>query len=84
MLQIPVGAQLTFIRDGSVVCEVADADNHVRYQGELTTLSALGGRLLASPDNPAPSVQGPLYFVYDGEVLSDRRLRLEREAGGEE
>jgi len=84
MLQIPVGAQLTFIRDDSVVCEVVDADNHVRYKGELTTLSALATKLLDWNTTSSTGVRGPSFFAYDGEVLSDRRLRLEREAGGEE
>jgi len=82
MLDIPVGAELSFIRDDAITCTVADADHHVKYSGELTTLSALASKLLGwSSTN---SVQGPLYFVYDGEVLSDRRNRLESEVGGEE
>ena len=82
MLDIPVGAELSFIRDDSVACVVADDSNHVKYNGELTTLSALAGGLLNW--STEHGVQGPLYFTYDGEVLSDRRLRLEREAAGEE
>lgn len=77
MLDIPVEAELSYIRDDTVTCTVADADNHVRYNGELTTLSALAGKLLAL--NSSTGVAGPRYFVYDGEALSDRRNRLEVE-----
>jgi len=82
LLGIPVGTELSYIRDDSVTCVVADTANHVSYNGELTTLSALAAQLLG---HGGPySIQGTLYFVYDGEVLSDRRNRLESEAGGEE
>ncbi|MCL2882631.1 MAG: hypothetical protein FWF45_07105 [Coriobacteriia bacterium] len=80
MLDIPVGAELSYIRDDAITCTVADADHHVKYNGELTTLSALASKLLGRCSTN--SVQGTLYFVYDGEVLSDRRNRLESEARG--
>jgi len=54
----------------------------VTCNGEATTLSALAAKLLGW--GGPYSVQGTLYFVYDGEVLSDRRNRLESEAGGKE
>jgi len=79
MLDIPVGAELSYIRDDAITCIVADADNHVRYNGELYALSTFAAKLLSGNKY---GVQGSLYFVYDGEVLSDRRTRLEGEAGG--
>lgn len=75
MVKIPAGATLSFIRDDSITCTVADEDNHVHYRGELLTMSALAQRLLDTPY----SAQGPKYFVYDGEVLSDRRDRMENQ-----
>lgn len=43
---IPVGAHLQFARDSDIEVEVADTTNHVRYHGELTTLSSLTKRLV--------------------------------------
>jgi len=75
MLGIPVGSELIFIKDDAEVCTVLDDNNSVDYKGEVTTLSALARRLLSW--DPKSTVQGPLYFSYNGEILSDRRKRLE-------
>lgn len=69
------GAKIVFINDPSIVCYVA-GEREINYQGEITSLSALAKKLL----NKNNAVQGPLYFSYDGEVLSALRKRLEDEA----
>ena len=79
MLDIPIGAELVFIRDDSETCTVIDAGNSVLYKEASTTLSALASKLLSWS-----SVQGPSYFSYNGEVLSDRRKRIEDEQAGSE
>ncbi len=71
---IPVGAELVFVQDPSVRCTVAD-ERRVSYQGQTYSMSRLARELLRSKG----PVQGTLYFVYEGEVLTDRRYRLERE-----
>jgi len=76
MLGIPTGSELVFIRDESIICTVVDDNNQVDYQGEKTSLSALATKLLDW--NSDYSVQGPLYFTYEGESISDRRYRLEQ------
>jgi len=67
------------IRDDTITCAVVDEDNAVEYEGEVTTLSNLGTRLLRDLYGwkATYSVQGPLYFTYKGEALSDIRDRLE-------
>ncbi|MDD7112404.1 MAG: GIY-YIG nuclease family protein [Coriobacteriaceae bacterium] len=59
----------------AVVCD----DAHVTYEGEKYSLSKLAQKLLDT-DRP---LQGPAYFTYDDELLTDRRLRMEQEAAHE-
>ncbi len=73
---IPIGEQIAFCCDGNkndgALCEVAD-DKHVRFNGEIWSLSALAKYLL----NTKTSIAGPRYFKYKGEWLIDIRARLE-------
>ena len=55
-----------------VQCEVLD-DRHVKYDGQKWSLSALATEL----SEAKWSLQGPMYFRYKGERLSDLRNRLE-------
>ncbi len=68
---IPVGAELVFIDDPSVTVKVVD-DRHIKYNNEITSLSALV-RSLKAFDHP---IQGTLYFTYNGELLTSLRDRL--------
>ena len=79
MLGIPVGEELIFFKDDSEKCIVHDDKNNVEYgpNGEITTLSSLGAKLLNW--NSSASVQGPKYFLYNGETLYDWRHRMENE-----
>lgn len=70
---IPFGSEVTFVEDESVVATVLD-DRHILYNGQTTSLSALAQELKQF-DHP---VQGTLWFKYEGEVLNDLRLRLEK------
>ncbi len=69
---IPVGSELVYIEDESVRVTVVD-DRRIRYNGELTSLSALAQRLKRLNH----SIQGTLWFTYKGEKLTDLRKRLE-------
>lgn len=61
---IPVGAELVFIEDPTVVAKVV-GDRKVEYNGEITSLSAISDRIkgYATP--------GPSYFTYNGRKISD-------------
>lgn len=74
-LGIPVGAQLVFIHDPSIMVVVADGKRTVTYNGEDWSLSALAKVLL----NRNSTVQGTLHFAYNGETIADMRDRLEAE-----
>ena len=61
---IPVGAELVFIEDESVVAIVVN-EHKVQYNNELTSLSAIAKSIKGY------SVAGPQYFTYNGRLLTD-------------
>lgn len=73
-LGVPIGAKLIFIKDNKSTCTVLDDINQVEHDGNAWSISSLARHLLGgSPAN------GFCFFSYEGEVLWDRRLRLEQE-----
>ena len=73
MVNIPVGAELKFIRDESLTCTVAPDQKHVLFSGEEMSLSGAAQKAL----NYKWQVQGPAYWTYNGEILDEIRSRLE-------
>ncbi len=69
---IPFGSKIAFIDDPSILATVID-DRHIEYQGETTSTSALAQKLKGRSE----SLQGPNFFTYNGEKLTDLRARLE-------
>ena len=72
-LGIKPGEYLEYIRDPKIRVKVLNDDRLVEYEGQEYHLSNLAQQLLGKPFR----VQGPLYFSYNGEVLTDLRDRLE-------
>ncbi|MFH1739384.1 MAG: hypothetical protein ABIH23_10290, partial [bacterium] len=72
-LGIPVGTKLVYTKDPHISCIVLDDFNQVKYAGKAWAISALAIHLLG-----APSANGFRHFSYEGEVLWDRRSRVER------
>ena len=62
---IPVGAELVYIEDSSVVVTV-ESERKVIYKDEITSLSAIVGQIKG-----VKSIQGSLYFTYNGRLLID-------------
>ena len=62
---IPVGAELVFVDDDTVKVTV-ESDRKVIYNDEITSLSAVAGKLKNSK-----AIQGPSYFTYNGELITD-------------
>lgn len=73
-LGVPIGAELVFTKDCHITCTVLDDSNQVKYSGKAWAISALVMHLLGWS-----AANGFACFSYEGEILSDRRLRLERE-----
>lgn len=72
MIGIPVGSTLVFSKNHQITCTTKDDNNKVEYDGKIYTISALAQELLHSN-----SLQGGLYFMYNGESLTDIRKRLD-------
>lgn len=71
MLHIPLGSQISYVDDPSKTATVED-DRHISYVNEngqkiVTSVSAYAQILLHSKYG----VQGPHYFTYQGQLLSD-------------
>lgn len=78
LVNIEVGETVTFAPTGLQV-KVAD-DKKIEYEGRLYTLSAFVGTFLPEDQqNVSGAYQGPKYFTYKGETLSELRNKLEEE-----
>lgn len=62
---IPIGAELVYTEDNSVVVTV-ESERKVLYQEEITSLSAIVEKIKG-----CQSIQGTLYFTYNGKLLTD-------------
>jgi len=71
MIGIPVGSTLVFVKDNKITCTTIDDTNKVKYKGDIYSISALAKQLLN-----IKAAQGGLYFMYNGETLTDIRRRL--------
>jgi hypothetical protein len=78
MVEIPIGAELIFVRDQTVTCRVLD-NKKVEFEGETTSLSGSARTVLHRQGYTWNQVAGPVYWEYEGETLSERRLRMESE-----
>lgn len=72
-LGIKPGEFLEYVHDNKIKVKVLNDDRLVEYEGKEYHLSNLAQQLLGKPFR----VQGPLYFSYKGEVLTELRDRLE-------
>jgi hypothetical protein len=78
MVDIAPGAVLTFSKDELITATVVD-DKRINFQGEITSTSAAATKLLHRIGWTLRAAQGPLYWVYEGETLAERRIRLEND-----
>ena len=62
--KIPMGAELVYVEDPSITVKVV-SERKVEYNGEITSLSAITDQIKGH------STQGPMYFTYNGEKISD-------------
>ena len=61
---IPIGAELVFIEDPTVVATVV-SERKVQYNDEITSLSAISDRIKGY------STSGPSFFKYNGKLVAD-------------
>lgn len=74
---IAIGSELAFVDDESQKCYVI-SDRMVEYQGEKLYLTGLAKKL----KNTTMPLAGPHYFTYQGEILSEIRLKIESQNNG--
>lgn len=75
---IKPGHVLTFSRDPARAVEVV-ADNMVRMNGEVLTLSRAAIKTLNDMGFLTTHASGSVYWKFEGETLDERRQRLEEE-----
>ena len=73
MVGIPIGTRLSFVDDPEITCEVTSNKTQILFWDKKYSISGLATEL----KNSAYSVRGPLYWMYEGETLQQRRERLE-------
>ena len=71
-------AVLTFSRDEARTAIVVEG-NRVSLNGEEMSLSAAALKVLKEMDYKTPTASGSEYWMFDGELLDERRRRLETE-----
>jgi hypothetical protein len=74
MVEIPVGSELSFTHNSEVKVKVVD-NKMVDLDGEIMSTSAAAQKIL---DVEWP-VQGPLYWIYEGDTLDERRRKMEEQ-----
>jgi hypothetical protein len=75
---IKTGAILTFSRDEEITAEVAP-EGKLLLNGELLSPSAAALKVLHQLGYRCPTANGSAYWMFDGELLDERRRRLEAE-----
>ena len=70
--QIPVGSEIVYIQDESVVAKVID-DRKIEYQGEIMYMTTLAKRLIGKNNG----VNGPSFFKHNGIPLPEYYIRYQ-------
>lgn len=77
LIGIAPGAVLTYAKDSAQTAIVLD-DRSVEFRGKVTSVGDAAKTLLGVPY----SVNGALYWEYEGETLDERRSRIEGDSSG--
>lgn len=75
---IKPGDVLSFSRDESI-CGTVVSDGKLLHDGEILSLSAAALKSLHKLGYKTPTASGSEYWMFDGELLDERRRRLETE-----
>ncbi|OHV00378.1 hypothetical protein BLA34_12325 [Ralstonia solanacearum] len=78
---IKTGDVLTFSRDETVMGVVVDG-GRLEFEGEVMSLSAAALKALRRMGYKTPAASGSGYWMFDGELLDERRRRLEEQQYG--
>lgn len=73
---IEIGSELEFVYGGQKV-KVADLKNKIEFEGEIYTTSRFCKRFMPEEKrNSKDAYQGPKYFTFKGEPLTELRAKL--------
>ena len=72
---IPIGATLNFVKDLNLIATVQE-DSWVLFEGEKHSLTTAALEALKKCGYNWSSVQGPEYWLYNGETVGSHRSRL--------
>ena len=80
-LGIPIGAELTFSRNRELKATVVDNKSKVEFEGEEMSISGAANIILQRDPQQTitTSVNGALFWEWDGEILNAIRTRIEQE-----
>jgi len=78
MVQVPVGAILTFVKNPDIIATVVDK-NQLEFEGEVQSLTSSALKVIHRMGYEWSKVSGPQYWSYEGETLTERRHRMEQE-----
>ena len=78
MVEVPVGAELVFVKNTDVKCSVVE-NKKVEFEGEIRSLSQATLIALGREGYTWKAAAGPDYWTYNGESLTERRFRMEDE-----
>jgi len=81
-VNINPGSVLTFSMDKTVTCTVVD-NRKVRFNDSIVSLSDAALQVLESKGLHWKAVSGPGIWMYEGEILDERRTRFEQGEGDE-
>ena len=81
-LGIKPGDTLTFSRDETITAIVSEESNII-YQNEVLSLSAAALKVLHSLGYQTPAASGSAYWMFDGELLDERRRKMEGQQFGQ-
>ena len=76
LVKIPIGEELTFTRNNEIKCEVV-SNKKVKYNDTVMSLTAAAIKAFESIGKPKKSLQGPLFWEYDGKTLDDLRNNMD-------
>ncbi len=74
--KIPIGETIEYYYDNQIKATVTN-DNEIIHNGEQGSLNQITLKLLKNSGRVWKSVQGPAFWVYQGETLDERRRRIE-------
>ena len=73
---IGIGAELSFKHNKDKVAKVV-SNNRIEFEGEVCSLSYAARKILNEAGSDTTGVSGPSYWMFEGETLNERRLRME-------